>query len=66
MATTWYTSERAGKIVFEAFPLQNAGLDSLKKAIRHSECEILRYRNIRLEHEQERRSFTQQIENLLG
>ncbi len=60
------TSQQAGKIVFEAFPLEGDGLERLGKAIEGSEEEILRYRKIAVEHERERQSFTQQIENLLG
>lgn len=60
------TSQQAGKIVFEAFALQDDALDRLRKAIQSSEEEILRYRNIGAERERERQSFTQQIENLLG
>jgi hypothetical protein len=60
------SSQQAGKIVFEAFPLEEKTLEHLRKAIKGSEEEILRYRNIALEHERERQSFTQQIENLLG
>jgi hypothetical protein len=54
--------------VFEAFPSEEEemALESLRKAIKHSEEEILRYRNIAVERERERQSFTQQIENLLG
>ncbi len=60
------TSQQAGKIVFEAFPLEEKALELLLKAIEGTEEEILRYRNIAVEHERERQSFTQQIENLLG
>ena len=66
------TSQQAGKIVFEAFPSEEEAaeaemaLESLRKAIKDSEEEILRYRNIAVERERERQSFTQQIENLLG
>ena len=60
------TSQQAGKIVFEAFPLEDYTLERLREAIQGSEEEILRYRNITVEHERERQSFTQQIENLLG
>ena len=60
------TSHQAGKIVFEAFPLKDNVLDRLRNAIQGGEEEILRYRNIATEHERERQSFTQQIENLLG
>ena len=64
------TSQQAGKIVFEAFPSEEEeeemALGSLRKAIKDSEEEILRYRNIAVERERERQSFTQQIENLLG
>ncbi len=62
------TSQQAGKIVFEAFSSEEEeiALKSLRKAIKDSEEEILRYRNIAVERERERQSFTQQIENLLG
>jgi hypothetical protein len=60
------TSQQAGKIVFEAFPLEEEALDQLRKAIEGSEEEILRYRKIAVEHERERQSFTREIENLLG
>jgi hypothetical protein len=60
------TSQQAGKIVFEAFPLEEQALDQLRKAIEGSEEEILRYRNIAVERERERQSFTRQIEDLLG
>jgi hypothetical protein len=62
------TSQQAGKIVFEAFPSEEEemALKSLRKAIKDSEEEILRYRNIAVERERERQSFTQEIENLLG
>jgi hypothetical protein len=60
-------SYQAGTIVFEAFPSEEErALESLRKAIKDSEEEILRYRKIAVEHERERQSFTQQIENLLG
>jgi hypothetical protein len=60
------TSQQAGKIVFEDFPLEEEALDRLHKAIEGSEEEILRYRNLAVEHEREQQSFTQQIETLLG
>jgi hypothetical protein len=60
------SSQQAGKIVFEAFPLKDDALDRLRKAIQGSEEEILRYRNIAAEHEQQRQSFTKRIESLLG
>ncbi|MGA2165731.1 MAG: hypothetical protein ABSH36_14870 [Solirubrobacteraceae bacterium] len=60
------TSQQAGKIVFEAFPLDEKALDQLRKAIEGSEEEILRYRDILAKTEMERQSFTRQIENLLG
>jgi hypothetical protein len=60
------SSQQAGKIVFEAFPLKDDAADRLRKAIQGSEEEILRYRKIAAGHERERQSFTREIENLLG
>jgi hypothetical protein len=60
------TSQQAGRIVFEAFPLKDEAAELLRKAIHGTEEEVLRYRNIAAEHEQQRQSFTKQIESLLG
>jgi hypothetical protein len=60
------SSQQAGRIVFEAFPLEGDGLERLRNAIGGSEGEVLRYRKIAAEHEQERQSFTQEIEGLVG
>jgi hypothetical protein len=60
-------SQQAGKIIFEAFPPdEETAFESLTKAIRDSEEELLRLRKITDEHELERQSFIRGIENLLG
>lgn len=59
-------SHQAGRVVFNAFPLEEGALDQLRKAIRDSELEIRRYRAIAARVERDRRHFSSQIEELLG
>jgi hypothetical protein len=60
------STHQSGNVVFEATPLEDDALDRLRKAIHGTEEEIVRYRDIVTKHEQQRQSFTKQVESLLG